>query len=47
MVDGVEGSAYSSVTGNGVCGQVYIVPNTLATSGCLNSAQLLQQGFAR
>lgn len=32
---GVEGSAHSSVTGNGVCGQVYCAGYTL-TSGCLN-----------
>lgn len=45
---GVEGSAHSSVTGNGVCGQVYCAGYTL-TSGRLNSAAvgLFQQGFVR
>lgn len=44
--DRVEGSAYSSVTGNGLCGQVYCAGYTL-TSGRLNSARRLQDSISR
>lgn len=42
----MEGSAYSSVTGNGLCGQVYCAGYTL-TSGRLNSARRLQDSISR